>query len=160
MARTRHRGVGIALACDGLTLRVESTARGVSRIEFHQGQPERLPLQLQRQLERYFAGEPVRFRVPLDLRAGTAFQQKVWRVLQRIPHGQTRSYAWVARQMGCPRAARAVGAACGANPAPILVPCHRVVRSDGSLGGFSAGLARKRALLRLEGCCIPSRRPA
>lgn len=160
MARTRHRGVGIALARDALTLRVESTARGVSRIEFQRGQPERLPHPLQRQLERYFAGERIQFRVPLDLRAGTPFQRKVWRILRRIPYGQTRSYAWVARRIGCPRATRAVGAACGANPAPILVPCHRVVRSDGSLGGFSAGLKMKRALLRLEGCCIPSRRRA
>jgi len=127
------------------------TARGVCRVEFTQRrQPKRLPGNLQNQLERYFAGEPVRFRVPLDLRAGTPFQQKVWCALQRIPHGQTRSYAWVARQIGSPRAARAVGAACGANPVPVIVPCHRVIASDGALGGFSGGLARKRALLLLE----------
>jgi methylated-DNA-[protein]-cysteine S-methyltransferase len=109
-----------------------------------------LPRGLQNQLERYFAGEPVRFRVPLDLSDGTPFQQKVWRVLQKIPRGQTRSYAWVAQQIGLPRAVRAVGGACGANPAPVLVPCHRVIASDGSLGGFSGGLVLKRALLRLE----------
>ena len=87
----------------------------------------------------------------VDLRAGTAFQQVVWRMLQTIPYGETRSYAWVARQIGKPKATRAVGAACGANPVPIVVPCHRVVGSDGSLGGFSGGLALKRRLLALEG---------
>ncbi len=99
---------------------------------------------------RYFTGEPVRFRVRLDLRVGTPFQRKVWRVLRTIPHGQTRSYGWVAQRIGAPRAVRAVGAACGANPVPVIVPCHRVIASDGALGGFSGGLARKRALLRLE----------
>ena len=75
----------------------------------------------------------------------------VWRALLKIPRGQTRSYAWVAQQIRRPRAMRAVGAACGANPIPIIVPCHRVIASDGSLGGFSGGLQRKRNLLRLEG---------
>ncbi|MCX7887675.1 MAG: methylated-DNA--[protein]-cysteine S-methyltransferase [Verrucomicrobiae bacterium] len=103
-----------------------------------------------KQLQRYLSGEQVCFRIPVDLRTGTPFQQKVWRTLQRIPYGQTRSYAWVARRIGQQRAARAVGAACAANPVPILVPCHRVLRSNGSLGGFSAGPARKRALLQLE----------
>lgn len=75
----------------------------------------------------------------------------MWRALLKIPRGETRSYAWVARQIGKPRATRAVGAACGANPVPIVVPCHRVIASDGSLGGFGGGLAWKRKLLRLEG---------
>ena len=105
---------------------------------------------LVRQLQTYAAGRPVRFTIPLDLRAGTAFQQKVWRALQTIPYGETRSYAWVARKIGKPKATRAVGTACGANPVPIVVPCHRVVASDGSLGGFSGGLPLKRRLLALE----------
>jgi len=161
MPRTRHRCVGIALAGGALKLRVEYTARGVSRVEFAQRrQPGRLPYNLQTQLKQYFAGKPVQFRVPLDLSTGTAFQRKVWRVLRQIPYGQTRSYAWVARRIGCPRAARAVGAACGANPVPILVPCHRVLRSNGALGGFSAGVDWKVRLLALEGSCIPSTRQA
>ena len=102
------------------------------------------------QLQAYAAGQSVRFDVPLDLSAGTVFQQAVWRTLQKIPRGETRSYAWVARQIGKPKAARAVGAACGANPLPIIVPCHRVVASDGSLGGFAGGVQLKRRLLALE----------
>lgn len=109
-----------------------------------------LPAGLRRHFARYAAGQPVDWNVPLDWSGGTTFQRKVWRVLQRIPHGETRSYGWVARQLGKPRAARAVGAACGANPIPVIVPCHRVVASDGSLGGFSAGLVWKRRLLKLE----------
>ena len=106
--------------------------------------------QLERALRAYAAGRRQGTRVPLDIAAGTAFQREVWRALQAIPHGETRSYAWVARRVGRPRATRAVGAACGANPVPVLVPCHRVVASDGSLGGFSGGLGWKNRLLALE----------
>lgn len=83
--------------------------------------------------------------------AGTKFQRKVWRALQRIPYGETRSYAWVAAAIGHPKALRAVGRACGANPLPLIIPCHRVVAANGALGGFSGGLAWKRRLLALEG---------
>ena len=86
----------------------------------------------------------------MDLSSGTDFQQKVWQALIRIPRGQTRSYAWVAQTMGKPKAARAVGAACGANPVPVIIPCHRVVASNGSLGGYSAGWTMKKRLLALE----------
>jgi AraC family transcriptional regulator of adaptative response/methylated-DNA-[protein]-cysteine methyltransferase len=85
-------------------------------------------------------------RLPLDIRA-TAFQRRVWRELQRIPRGSTRSYAEVARRLGQPAAARAVARACATNPVAIVVPCHRVVRGDGALGGYHWGLTRKRALL-------------
>jgi O-6-methylguanine DNA methyltransferase len=105
---------------------------------------------LARDLKSFAAGKPVRWRCRLADAPGTPFQRNVWRVLRRIPRGQTRSYAWVARRAGRPRAQRAVGAACGANPLPIIVPCHRVVRSDGSPGGFGAGPRWKRRLLRLE----------
>jgi methylated-DNA-[protein]-cysteine S-methyltransferase len=114
-------------------------------------QAGRLPYNLARHLQSYAAGKSVAFTVPLDLSAGTPFQRKVWRALCEIPRGQTRSYAWVARRIGRPRAVRAVGAACGANPISILIPCHRVIASDGSLGGFGGGLALKRRLLALEG---------
>lgn len=88
---------------------------------------------------------------PLDLAAGTEFQQSVWRAMMKIPLGETRSYGELARIIGRPQAVRAVGGACGANPIPVLVPCHRVLAAHGRLGGFSCGLDWKRALLAREG---------
>lgn len=87
--------------------------------------------------------------LPLDLQ-GTAFQLQVWQALLQIPRGQTRSYSQLAETVGRPRAIRAVGTACGANPIPFLVPCHRVLRSDGSLGGYAFGLKMKQQLLERE----------
>ena len=103
-----------------------------------------------RELKAYFAGRGKRFSVPLDPQ-GTPFQQSVWQALLEIESGQLRSYGEIARRVGRPEAARAVGAAVGRNPLTIIVPCHRVVGSDGSLTGFASGLPRKRALLSLEG---------
>jgi methylated-DNA-[protein]-cysteine S-methyltransferase len=103
-----------------------------------------------RQLEAYFAGELRRFDLPLDL-AGTEFQLAAWRALADIPYGTTISYGEQARRLGRPRAVRAVGAANGRNPLPIVLPCHRLVGADGSLVGFGGGLARKRLLLEHEG---------
>lgn len=100
-------------------------------------------------LLRYLAGDRQALNLPLDLQ-GSRFRLKVWRTLQTIPYGRVRSYGWVARKIGKQVAARAVGGACGANPVPLLVPCHRVVAADGSLGGFSGGLPVKKQLLRLE----------
>jgi methylated-DNA-[protein]-cysteine S-methyltransferase len=102
-----------------------------------------------RQLQEYFDGERRSFDLPLAPQ-GTAFQQSVWRELQRIPYGQTVSYGELARRIGRPRACRAVGLATGANPLPIIVPCHRVIGADGSLTGFGGGLPIKRQLLALE----------
>ncbi|HEY8496776.1 MAG TPA: methylated-DNA--[protein]-cysteine S-methyltransferase [Limnochordales bacterium] len=102
------------------------------------------------QLKEYFAGHRREFDFPLDLE-GTPFQLAVWRCLCSIPFGETRSYAWVARTIGRPTAFRAVGQAIGSNPIPIVVPCHRVIASDGSFGGYTGGLDIKRFLLRLEG---------
>jgi len=99
----------------------------------------------------YVEGQGVDLGRRIGFRGGTPFQQAVWRALLEIPRGETRSYAWVARRVGRPGAARAVGQAVGANPLPLLVPCHRVVASDGGLGGFGGGLEMKRALLRREG---------
>lgn len=95
------------------------------------------------------SGRPPRAPVPLDV-AGSRFQRRVWAALEAIPCGQTRSYSTVAAALGRPRAARAVARACATNPVPLLVPCHRVVRRDGGLGGYRYGLARKRELLRRE----------
>jgi AraC family transcriptional regulator of adaptative response/methylated-DNA-[protein]-cysteine methyltransferase len=89
------------------------------------------------------------FDLPLDLRA-TAFQLKVWQTLQAIPYGETRSYREIAEAIGNPKAVRAVARACAANPVPLVVPCHRVIRSDGDLGGYALGIERKRALLEQE----------
>jgi methylated-DNA-[protein]-cysteine S-methyltransferase len=105
--------------------------------------------QTARELDDYFRGRRRAFGVPLDA-AGTDFQQGVWQALLRIPMGALSTYGEIARQIGRPDAARAVGAAVGRNPIAILVPCHRVVGSDGSLTGYAAGLPRKRALLALE----------
>ena len=103
------------------------------------------------ELRRCFGGERVAFSVPLADVAATAFQRAVWDSLRGIPYGETRSYGEIACAIGKPGAARAVGRACGANPWPIIVPCHRVVGADGGLGGYSAGVRWKRVLLAVEG---------
>jgi O-6-methylguanine DNA methyltransferase len=105
---------------------------------------------LARELERYLARGEWCFSVPLDLPGGTDFDRAVWKALRRIPTGRTRTYGEVARRAGRPRAARAVGNACGRNPVPVVVPCHRVVAAGG-IGGFGLGLGLKRRLLALEG---------
>lgn len=102
------------------------------------------------QLAEYFAGTRQAFTIPLDLR-GTAFQQAAWRALADIPYGETRTYAEQAKAINRPKAVRAIGAANGRNPLSILLPCHRVLGSDGSLTGFAAGLEAKRFLLKHEG---------
>ena len=103
------------------------------------------------ELELYFRGELERFASPLDLcDQGTPFDRAVWEALLSIPHGETRSYGEVARALGRPGAARAVGHACGRNPLPVMVPCHRVVGANGSLTGFGGGIALKSRLLSLE----------
>ena len=98
----------------------------------------------------YLGGVKTSFPDELDLSAASLFQRKVWGITSSIPYGETRSYRWVAEQASRPGAARAVGQALGRNPLPIIVPCHRVIASDGQLGGFSGDLEIKRCLLRLE----------
>ena len=102
------------------------------------------------QLNAYFAGKLEQFSLPLDI-AGTEFQNKVWNALLTIPFGQTRSYQQIAQQIGHPKAMRAVGAANGKNPIPLVIPCHRVINSNGQLGGYSGALWRKEWLLKHEG---------
>ena len=107
---------------------------------------------LGRTLARYFRGEAVDFRdIPLDLDTATAFERRVYNATRRIPFGRVASYGQIARAIGNPRASRAVGQALGKNPIGIVIPCHRVVASDGSLGGYTGGIEYKRRLLRLEG---------
>ncbi len=105
---------------------------------------------LKTKLRQYFDGQRVLFDEPLDLRGATAFQHGVWSAVRDIPYGETRSYGQIARQIGSPGAARAVGQTMAANPLPIVVPCHRVIGSDGSLRGFGGGLDLKRRLLEME----------
>ncbi|MCS6952265.1 MAG: methylated-DNA--[protein]-cysteine S-methyltransferase [Bryobacterales bacterium] len=151
----------------GLILRVAATSRGVSRIllldsgragrhaaaarpqtSSGDASPELLRA-VRGQLLEYFRGKRRAFDLPLELR-GTPFQRRVWQELTRIPYGATRSYGEIARAIGEPGAARAVGQACGANPVPIVVPCHRVIAAHGGLGGYGGGLRLKRFLLELE----------
>ncbi|MXV78075.1 methylated-DNA--[protein]-cysteine S-methyltransferase, partial [Candidatus Poribacteria bacterium] len=103
-------------------------------------------------LDRYFEGDPVDFReISVEIEDGTLFQQLVWETIHQIPHGEVRSYKWIAEQIGRPKAVRAVGNATGNNPITIIIPCHRVIGSNGNLGGYGGGLERKRQLLSLEG---------
>jgi methylated-DNA-[protein]-cysteine S-methyltransferase len=135
-------------------------AEGLTLIGFPKGSMRREPesawifnekplSEARRQLREYFAGERREFDLPVKLR-GTDFQVSVLRALQEIPYGETVSYGEIARRIGRPRAVRAVGAANGRNPLPIVVPCHRVIGSTGDLTGFGGGLDTKEALLRLE----------
>jgi methylated-DNA-[protein]-cysteine S-methyltransferase len=150
------------------TLLVASTERGVCRIGF---QPDRaldelaarfglrvlrLPDRLdpvRRELDEYFEGRRHEFDLPLDLRV-TPFQEAVLDQLALVPFGRLETYATLARRVGKPRAARAVGMVMNRNPIPIVLPCHRIVGSDGSLTGYGGGLDRKEALLRLEGALL------
>jgi methylated-DNA-[protein]-cysteine S-methyltransferase len=147
-----------ATVVDGLTLRLVANDSGLRSIEFEpwrrlQGyRPGTHPVATEavRQLRAYFAGELRRFDLPLDMQ-GTDFQLRVWRELEAIPFGETRSYSQIAAAIGAPRAVRAVGAANGANPIPIVVPCHRVIGAGGTLVGYGGGLPLKKRLLELEG---------
>lgn len=155
-----------ARMADGLTLRLGASAAGLRTIEFGGsdapsgrpgGSPGELPSptnallgEAVRQLRAYFSGELREFDLPLDP-LGTPFQRRVWSQVAAIPYGETRSYRQVAAAIGSPSAVRAVSAANGANPLPIVVPCHRVIGADGKLVGYGGGLPLKRMLLELEG---------
>ena len=104
-----------------------------------------------RELDLYFEGKLDRFDLPLDWSLSSGFRQRVLRAINRIPYGQTRSYTEMARKAGNERAVRAAGTACGSNPIPLVVPCHRVLRTGGALGGYGGGLPMKEGLLVLEG---------
>ena len=106
-----------------------------------------------RELDAYFEGTLRKFSREIGFSSGTPFERRIWKVLLGIPYGETRSYKWVAERAGRPGAARAAGRAIGKNPIPIVVPCHRVIASDGSLGGFSCGVEIKRWLLEHESAC-------
>ena len=140
------------------TMRLVTDGRAILALEFDAPGIAMTPLSfaarqladaVARRLDAYFAGERVAFDVPLAP-WGTPFQQSVWNALCGIPYGETVSYAEIARRVGRPSAVRAVGAANGANPIAIVIPCHRVIGANGTLTGYGGGLDRKRALLLLE----------
>lgn len=143
-------------------LTLVASEHGLAAILWENDDPKRVPLgetrrddrhpvlvETERQLNDYFAGRRTRFEIQLAAE-GTAFQKDVWAALSSIPFGQTRSYAQIAQQIGRPKAVRAVGAANGRNPISIVVPCHRVIGSNGKLTGFAGGLEAKSVLLKLE----------
>ena len=141
----------LLIAGDDESLRFLSFASGHKAFDPH---PEWQPrdavfVEAKRQLRAYFAGELRSFELPYRL-GGTEFQQRVWRALARIPYGETLSYGELARVIGAPSASRAVGAANGNNPLPVILPCHRVIGADGSLTGFGGGVETKAWLLRHE----------
>ena len=142
----------LMLAADDNALRhieFRDNCHPADRRDWHGGDNEVLQA-AQQQLGEYFAGKRETFDLPLAPR-GTPFQREVWFALASIPYGQTASYAQLALRVDRPAATRAVGAANGRNPLPIVLPCHRVIGADGSLTGFGGGLPTKRVLLRLEG---------
>jgi methylated-DNA-[protein]-cysteine S-methyltransferase len=154
-------------------LLLATTPRGLVRVSFPIEPPEKVleelagsvsprilesPTKLdqaRRELESYFEGRLIDFDLPLDWQLTHGFYRKVLRATARIPYGQTRSYKQMAKRAGSPRAVRAAGSALGSNPLPIIVPCHRVLRTGGALGGYGGGLETKQALLELEGALEP-----
>ena len=128
-----------------------TTALGKRGRGFNGTSSSALLREARKQLTEYLAGSRTSFDLPLDLSRGTAFQQRVWKKLGAIPYGQLWSYRGLASRVGGVQYARAVGGAVGANPLPIVLPCHRIIAQDVGLGGFSCGLPAKRKLLALEG---------
>jgi O-6-methylguanine DNA methyltransferase len=118
-----------------------------ANVPFKQGAA---PKNFIKELSSYFEGSIVNFKPKMKFLSGTDFEQEVWHVLKEIPFGKTMSYKWVAEKIGNPAAVRAVGRALSKNPIPIVIPCHRVIESDGSIGGYSSGVERKRRLLDME----------
>jgi methylated-DNA-[protein]-cysteine S-methyltransferase len=151
------------------TLLLASTPKGLVRVGLPNQDPDGLladlavrvsprvleaagPLEeARRELDLYFDGKLTAFDLPLDWRLSRDFRRRVLRAIARIPYGQTRSYTQMATSAGNERAVRAAGTACGSNPLPLVVPCHRVLRTSGALGGYGGGLPMKEGLLRLEG---------
>lgn len=138
----------LAVVCD---------ARAVRGVRFQAARGERagpaaaedLCRRARAEIEDYLAGDLREFTVPVEA-AGTPFHREVWEAMREIPYGETRSYGEIARRLGQPEASRAVGVACGANPVPLIIPCHRVLAAGGAIGGFGGGIDMKRWLLGLE----------
>ena len=145
--------------------RAQFTARGLARLQFPKAKADPIADSIEPQknwlrqttaaLKTMLAGKTPKNLPPLDLSTGTAFQQQTWRALLRIPAGRTRGYGELARAVRRPKAARAIGGACGANPIPILIPCHRVIGASGGHTGFSGGMHWKVKLLEIERVKLP-----
>jgi methylated-DNA-[protein]-cysteine S-methyltransferase len=156
LAATGQGLLRVAYACEGGESVLARLAREVSPRILRA--PRRLD-RAARQIDEYFAGRRAVFDVPLDLRLSRGFRRGVLAYLSRLPYGETVTYTEAAAAVGRPRAIRAVAGACATNPVPLVVPCHRVVRSDGSLAGYIGGLPAKRLLLDLEAAGIGTERP-
>ncbi len=141
---------------DGRLVRFNLSATGAADVDPEAPHDENAIADVRRQVEEYCAGERTQFEVECAA-AGTPFQHAVWDALLDIPYGETRSYADIARAVGRPQAARGVGAANGANPIGLIVPCHRVIGANGTLTGYGGGLPLKRALLEHEAAHRPKR---
>jgi len=165
-AKGKGQQIGFCtFSCPLGTVLIAATAKGICSVklgdhasrlqkllaeEFSQAEIREVELRdLKEKILAFINGEVGLAKLPLDVR-GTVFQRRVWEELRRIPRGETRTYREIARAIGAPEAVRAVGSACGANPVALVVPCHRAVRTDGGLGGYAWGLARKKKLLALE----------
>lgn len=140
---------------DNLLIRVilgdnSKNTKAVIHTDLDSTNPDKNFLSLGNELQLYFSGLPMQFNQPIKFINGTVFEQNVWLILKEIPYGETKTYKWLAQKAGRNGAYRAVGNALKKNPLPIILPCHRVVASDGSLCGFSAGLELKRWLLKHE----------
>jgi methylated-DNA-[protein]-cysteine S-methyltransferase len=144
---SRIGGLGLTITADGSAL--SSVRFGVEPPSAGPPPPGLVGAAVD-QLARYFDGELTHFDLPLAVESGSPFERGVWQAIARIPYGRTRTYGEIARELGDPDAARAVGTACHHNPHPVIVPCHRVVGAGGKMVGFGGGLHRKRILLELE----------
>lgn len=151
IAVTSQGVVEITLGLDSLDDLQAKFAKKVKQAEWIHSVEHVAPYK--QQLDEYFNGERDVFDMPLDLR-GTEFQKKVWNAIYQVPFGKTCSYQDIAEAIGNPKAVRAVGTATGKNPVPIVVPCHRIITSSGTLGGFGGGLPLKVELLKIEGIVI------
>ncbi|MCS6859788.1 MAG: methylated-DNA--[protein]-cysteine S-methyltransferase [Abditibacteriales bacterium] len=158
IVKTRYGFVGVAASAKGIRrvllprAEEEAVRRELNGAEDNSPQARAWVQSAAEKLQRYFRGESVEFNEPLDWDGAPAFYCRVWNELLKVGRGETVSYAELARRVGASRrAARAVGQAMAHNPIPVIVPCHRVLRSDGSLGGFGGGLRLKRKMLELEG---------
>ena len=164
--KSRWGWMGLAEAANGIARivlpkatkqMVESELRAETQEPLQEASSSQLRA-ARKQLIEYLAGTRTSFNIPLDLSEGTNFQRQVWKALQSVPYGQLRSYQALATRVGGKQYARAVGNAVGANPLPIVIPCHRIVTRNSSLGGFSGGLPTKQRLLALEGTLSQLRR--
>ena len=153
-----ERGIAAIVLPQSSRAKVVSALQSGAEEPFEESSSVRL-LAARKQLLEYLSGTRRSFTLPLDLSEGTGFQRRVWRALESVPYGQLQSYQGLASSVGGKQYARAVGSAVGANPLPVVIPCHRVVTQDASLGGFSCGLPMKRKLLALEGSLSLLRRP-